>query len=141
MERARMESVGHIVTWAARLMTRSMDRRLRKAGLSAAQVPVLMILSEEGPMSQKELVARAAIEQPAMVGTLSRMENAGLVSRARDPVDGRSSIFTLTERGSGQLETMWHAAITGNDIALAGFSADERTQLLTMLRRMIDNMA
>ena len=141
MERARMESVGHIVTWAARLMTRSMDRRLRKAGLSAAQVPVLMILSEEGSLSQKDLVARAAIEQPAMAGTLIRMEGAGLVARARDPVDARSSIFALTKRGRGQLETMWQAATTGNDIAFAGFDDHERRLLLAMLRRVIVNLA
>ena len=141
MERARMESVGHIVTWAARLMTRSMDRRLREVGLSAAQVPVLMILAEEGSLSQKDLVARAAIEQPAMVGTLNRMEGAGLVARSRDPGDGRSSIFALTEPGRAQLETMWQAAMKGNDIALAGFDDDERQQLLSMLRRVIGNVA
>ena len=141
MQRVRMESVGHIITWAARMMTRSMDRRLRDAGLSAAQVPVLMILSEEGPLSQKDLVARAAIEQPAMVGTLNRMEGAGLVVRSRDPADKRSRIFDLTEQGRGQLITMWQAAMTGNDIALAGFDDHERLQLLAMLRRMLENLA
>ena len=135
-----MESVGHLTTWAARLFTRSLDRRLRQHGMSIGQVPVLRILSEEGTLSQKELVRRAAIEQPAMVATLNRMEAVGLVARTPDPCDRRSSIFALTEMGKHQLEPMLELAMLGNQTALRGFSEEERQTLLRMLHRLIDNM-
>ena len=47
-------------------------------------------------MSQKALAEAAAVEQPTIAATLSRMERDGLIERNPDPSDRRSALISLT---------------------------------------------
>ena len=82
---------------AARLYARALDRRLRRRlGVSSGQAPVLLALAASDALSQKVLTDIAAVEQPTMAATLSRMERDGLITRRPDPADRRSMLFALT---------------------------------------------
>jgi DNA-binding MarR family transcriptional regulator len=133
-------SVRHLTNWAQRLFSRSVDRRVSSMGLSIGQVPVLLILAEEDGLSQKELVRRAVIEQPAMVATLNRMEAAGLLTRRADDKDKRSRTFHLTESARAVVPRLTKVLEESNTRALAGFSEQERGHLVALLRRVIENM-
>jgi DNA-binding MarR family transcriptional regulator len=137
----RKTSPGHLMGWASRLFGRALDRRIRPLGLSVGQVPILLLLAEAGQLSQKDLVKRAAIEQPAMVAILKRMEANGLAERKADASDGRASLFSLTEKATAMLDPLMGALVEGNHHALVGFTADEREQLIAMLYRVIVNIA
>jgi DNA-binding MarR family transcriptional regulator len=136
----RSSSVGHLASWAQRLFARWVDRRLSSVGVSIGQVPVLLILAEEDGLSQKELVQRAVIEQPAMVATLNRMEAAGLLTRRVDDKDKRSRTFHLTDAARAVVPRLTKVLEEGNTRALAGFSERERGDLAALLRRVIENM-
>lgn len=136
----RIASAGHLTSWAARLFARSLDRRVRPFGLSVGQVPVFLALAEADDLPQRELVRGSAVEQPAMVGILRRMEASGLIVRRGDPEDRRASLFALTPTGRASLAQLHAALDAGNCDALAGFDDEERTLLVTFLRRMIRNM-
>lgn len=136
----RTASAGHLTSWASRLFTRAIDRRCRSMGLSVAQVPVLLALQEETKLTQKQLVERCAIAQPAMVAILKRMEAADLVRRLPDPEDGRVSRFDLTAKSTAALPALFKALGTGNSIALQGLDEDEQQLLVALLRKLIRNM-
>ncbi len=136
----RTASVGHLTSWAQRLFARSVDRRLSSMGISIGQIPVLLILAAEDGLSQKELVQRAVIEQPAMVATLNRMEAAGLVTRRADEKDKRSRTFHLTQAARAVVPRVTKVLEQGNTRALAGFSEEEHAHLVALLRRVIENM-
>jgi len=137
----RAVSAGHLMGWASRLFARALDRRIRPLGISVGQVPVLLMLTESAQLSQKELVERAAIEQPAMVAILKRMEAGGLAVRLTDPNDRRTSLFELTPKAHAVMEPLFVALAEGNNHALADFDASERDLLISMLGRVIRNIA
>lgn len=137
----RRESIGHLTNWSGRLFSRRADRKLRPLGISVGQIPVLLALSEQDGLSQRQLVERMAIEQSTISATLKRMEAAALVIREGDPRDGRASIFRMTPAASALMDPMRQLLSEGNARALAGFDEAERAALADMLRRVIDNLA
>lgn len=133
----RDKSAGYMVNWAARLFARAIDRRLRPLGLSSAHMPVMFALGEGREMSQKALAVAAAIEQPTMAATLSRMERAGLVRRRPDPGDRRAMLFSLTPRAAQKADAVQAAVAEINGRALAGLALQERKAFLGMLARVV----
>jgi DNA-binding MarR family transcriptional regulator len=118
-----------------------MDRRLKPLGLSSSQLPVLLALSECPALSQKGLVRRSAVEQPAMARMLDRMEKEDLVSKNADPSDGRAFIYALTEKSRRKLPAVFEEMSVGNARALAGISQDHVEILLQALVRINLNLA
>src|ERR1700710_574564 len=131
----RETSAGYLVNWAARLLTRALERRL--AGSSAGSMPVFFSLLDGRAQTQKELAHWAAVEQPTMANTLSRMERDGLIERTPDPADRRSALIALTALGREQATQAMGAARDTNALALSPLDPAERELFLEMLRRGI----
>ena len=134
------QSPGYRANWAARLFTRLADRRLNPLGLAAGQVPVFTALAMTGPASQKALALAAAIEQPTMAATLSRMERDGVIERRPDPSDGRSALVSLTSRTRGRVDPIFEALATINEESLKAMPKAEREIFLAGLRTMIAHL-
>jgi DNA-binding MarR family transcriptional regulator len=83
-----------------------LGRRLRQeAGgqLSPSQSAALTTVSCHGPLTPSELAARERIQRPTATRVLARLEEAGLLERAEDPTDRRSSLVTATDAGRALL--------------------------------------
>src|SRR5437764_14378108 len=81
-------------------------RRLRQeAGvdLSPSQTATLATIERRGPITPSELAACERIQRPTATRVIARLEEAGLVSRAADPADGRSSLVSITADGRALL--------------------------------------
>ncbi len=77
-------------------------RRLRQEAereLSPSQAAALATIDRHGPLTPSELAARERIQRPTATRVIARLEEAGLVDRARDPQDGRSCLVALTPGG------------------------------------------
>lgn len=133
----RAHSAGYMTNWAARLFARAIDRRLRSIGISSGQLPVFFALGDGRALPQKELARLAAIEQPTMAATLTRMERDGLIERRTDPEDGRSSLVSLTAKARQKADLVASAIAEVNAAALAGLSEAERAAYLETLGRII----
>ena len=131
----RRTSAGYLTNWAARLFARALERRI--AGSNSGPMPVFFALQDGGSMSQKELVQLAAVEQPTMAATLSRMERDGLIVRTPDPKDGRSSRISLTPIGRQRADAAFGVAVEVNRIASDALKPEERELFYDMLRRII----
>ncbi len=131
----RETSAGYLTNWAARLLTRSLERRL--AGGNAGGMPVFFALIDGKAATQSELARAAAVEQPTMANTLARMERDGLISRAPDPADRRSAVISLTPLGLDKAKLALKAANETNTLALGALKASERPLFLDMLKRLI----
>lgn len=124
-----------------RSFVKRVDAPLRELGLAVSQLPVLVSLRREGPLSQVELARLAQVEQPSMAQLLGRMERDGLVERIPDPVDGRSRKVSLTDAAQAVLPDARAVMEEASAVALAGFSPQERAQLLDALLRIEANLA
>jgi DNA-binding MarR family transcriptional regulator len=78
-------------------------RRLRAAaaeeGLSPAQSGVLATLVRQGPMRAGDLAAAEALNPTMLSRIMGHLEEAGLIARAPDPGDARSTVARPTAAG------------------------------------------
>src|SRR3954453_1648826 len=82
-------------------------RRLRQeAGvdLSPSQTAALGTIERRGPLTPSEVASIERIQRPTATRVIARLEEAGWVSRASDPEDGRSSLVSITADGRALLE-------------------------------------
>jgi DNA-binding MarR family transcriptional regulator len=67
--------------------------------LNFSSLSVLHSLSRGGPMRLTDLLATEQLKQPALTSLVSKLEEAGLVSRRPDPSDGRAALLSVTSAG------------------------------------------
>ncbi len=91
---------------------------------------VLGRLEREGPQCTVDLAAAERVRPQSMGQTLAELEAQGLISRRRDPGDGRRTLLELTDEGRTALSED-RARRDGwlTEAIDAGFSADEREVL------------
>src|ERR671928_995102 len=76
-----------------------MARRLRQeAGtdLGPSQVAALATIERHGPLSPSELAELERIKRPTATRIVRHLQGPGLITRVRDPEDGRASILSIT---------------------------------------------
>lgn len=129
-----------LINMASRSFARLGERRVKALGFNIGQLPVLYMLRDGAQMSQKDLAKFAKIEQPSMAQMLARMERDGLIRRAPDPADGRSSLISLTDAAIARLPAARQALEEGREAVLAGFSDDEVQTLVQLMRRLNQNL-
>jgi DNA-binding MarR family transcriptional regulator len=131
---------GHLISLAARGFARLSEARLKPLGFGVGHLPVLVALRNGQASTQRDLARFARIEQPPMAQMLARMERDGLIQRAPDPADGRSSRITLTKTAQARLPAAIAALFEGNCEALRGFTDAEAALLTDLLTRLIGNL-
>ena len=107
-------------------------RRLRQESgndLSPSLNAALATIELHGPLTPSELAVRERVQRPTVTRVIYRLEDAGLVSRAADPADGRSALVSITPAGRALLA----GARTRKDAFLSerldSLSAEDRATL------------
>jgi DNA-binding MarR family transcriptional regulator len=84
-----------------RAVVGKLKRRFREqvnvGDLTASQVSVLLRLENHGPATTSSLARAEAMRPQSMASVVAALEAAGLVSGARDPMDGRQVLLSLTQ--------------------------------------------
>ncbi|GGY83342.1 MarR family transcriptional regulator [Streptomyces avidinii] len=103
--------------------------------LTGAQAKVLNMLSLE-PMPMRRIALKLRCEPSNVTGIVDRLETRGLVERRPDPADRRVKLAAPTEEGTLTAERLRESLDFARE-PLAGLSAEERTALRDLLRRML----
>jgi DNA-binding MarR family transcriptional regulator len=106
------------------------------SGLSLTAAATLATLSRSGPSRLTWLATREGVTQPAMTQLIARLEDAGLVTRAADPADGRVVQVRITAEGEAMVAH--RRAVRAERLAglLDRLSPDERDALVAALPAM-----
>jgi DNA-binding MarR family transcriptional regulator len=128
------------INHASRLLMRQFEEHLRPLDFGMAYLPVVFALLENGALLQKELAARAHVEQPTMAALLARMERDGLIKRGAHPSDKRASEISLSAKAKSRLPSAKERLGEVAERALSGFSERERKILMALLRRVVMNL-
>ncbi len=75
------------------------QRLLKPLGLTYPQYLALLVLWEHGDSSVSDLGEKLFLDSGTLTPLLKRMEQAGLLSRNRDPEDERRVVVSLTAEG------------------------------------------
>ena len=99
---SREEAFREIAEGVAVLSSRrrcAVARRVHHSGISLGHLQILWILQEHGPLPVSRLADWLGIGAPNATGLLDRMEQRGLVERARDAEDRRVVLARMTDEG------------------------------------------
>jgi DNA-binding MarR family transcriptional regulator len=106
--------------------------------LTGPQFTVLVELTERGELDHSALVTFAHLDKSTLTPLLSRLEERGLITVARDDDDHRRKLIAVTDGGVAVVNRLApSAAVVGDELLLA-LTADERSTLLDLLRRAVD---
>ncbi|SOC05089.1 MarR family winged helix-turn-helix transcriptional regulator [Rhodobacter maris] len=136
----KASSAGFLANMMARLFENRLAAAIRPLGLTPAQFMTLLELWAEEGQTQAALVARLAVEQATMAGTLGRMERDGLIERRPHPSDKRAQTLHLTERARALEALATEAAQAVNARALAGLTPEEQALFLDLMARVIGRL-
>ncbi|CAB3877591.1 MarR family winged helix-turn-helix transcriptional regulator [Achromobacter piechaudii] len=122
---------------AHRLMIREVESRLAAAKLPTyAWYDVLWGLESGsgGTRRMHELADALAIERYNLTRLVDRLEQEGLVKRARSAEDGRAAYATITKEGRALRKKMWKVYEgTVAEVFLSQFSTDEQSKFAAAL--------
>jgi DNA-binding MarR family transcriptional regulator len=127
-----------------RLAITRTSRRLRQeagTGLSPTLTSALATVDRHGPLTPSELAQRERVRRPTVTRLAARLEALGLLARAADPGDRRSSLLSVTPEGRALLETMRDRKDAYLASRLAGLDPEERAALdraAAILERLLE---
>lgn len=75
-------------------------RQYSQSELSSAQISILTVLSNTGPMRVSDIARRELIRMPTASNAVHQLEVEGMVQRQRDPDDRRGVKVGLTLKGT-----------------------------------------
>ncbi|AEE44467.1 MarR family transcriptional regulator [Cellulomonas fimi] len=122
-------------------------RDVRRAAVGAVgpgaqapgQVRMLRVLQHcDGPLRLGQVATALDVAPRSVTSKVDTAEADGLVRRVADPTDRRATLIELTEAGRALLDDVSarrHEGVAGR---LDRLDADERAQLLALLRRLTD---
>ena len=128
-----------------RLAITRTSRRLRQeagTGLSPTLSAALATVDRHGPLTPSELAQRERVRRPTVTRLAARLEEMGLLARAADPADRRSSLLSVTPEGRALLETMRDRKDAYLASRLAGLDPEERAALdraAAILERLLED--
>jgi DNA-binding MarR family transcriptional regulator len=108
-------------------------RRLRlersSENITDGQYSVLAGLVNRGSMTPGEIAEREHVKPPSMTRTVNALADAGLVTRAADPSDGRQVIVAVTEAGIAEVRETRRRRDAWLSHQLAQLTAEDRATL------------
>ena len=110
---------------------------LGSVGLTPALFALLNVIGAREGAIQQELGSALGIDRSTMVSLIDQLENDGLATRRPSPTDRRAREIAITPKGRRQLKKARKLILQVEDEILAGLTADERGELLALLRRAL----
>ena len=128
--------IGYLLSKLGSLSAARFEREISPFGLNRMQFGLLKILDAAGPSSQHVLSSDLGMPPSRMVALVDDLEEQQLVARERSESDRRVNVVGLTTRGRALLARVNKVALEWEDDLLSDLTPTERTQLVTLLRRV-----
>ncbi|MEV6135467.1 MarR family transcriptional regulator [Nocardia sp. NPDC051990] len=118
----------------AKSIRRNQVARLAPMGITPGQARALRIIGHhDEPLRMAALADHLGIVPRSATTVVDALEAAGLVSRAPDPTNRRSTLVTLTDSGRTTLSQMAAARRAAAEEVFASLSTEQRTTLRELL--------
>src|SRR4051812_18320709 len=112
---------------------------LGSVGLTPASFGLLNVIGAREGAIQQELGATMGIDRTTMVSLIDQLEDAGLAKRRPSARDRRAREIAITPKGRRLLQRARRMIYQVEDEVLAGLTAEQRGELLTLLHRALDS--
>ncbi|NRQ33771.1 MarR family transcriptional regulator [Nonomuraea sp. NN258] len=97
---------------------------------------VLGALDDQAVRTQTALADAIGADKTRIIGTLDKLQEAGLISRVPDPRDRRARLLSISAAGSEVCRSVRAAILAHEERLLARLSADERASFLSAVQTL-----
>jgi MarR family transcriptional regulator for hemolysin len=111
---------------------------LGSVGLTPALFALLNVIGARQGAIQQELGSALGIDRSTMVSLIDQLESAGLATRRPSATDRRAREIAITPKGRRLLRRARGLVSQVQDEVLTGLTAEERRELLALLRRALE---
>ena len=108
----------------------------RRMAMGHGQGRLLRLLAQEGSMTQAALSERAQLRPPTVAELLEKLENAGMIARARDTEDRRRMIVSVTARGRSEIESLRDSGAQFAEDLFSGLTENEIETMLALVEKL-----
>ena len=129
------EQVGFLMRVASQRHTALFAARMIE-GLTPPQFATLAKLREVGPCSQNRLGRLVYLDAATIKGVVDRLRARGFVLTADDPLDRRRRAVGLSDRGREVADAAVVIAREITEATLEPLNAEEREQIVKLLRKL-----
>jgi MarR family transcriptional regulator for hemolysin len=131
--------IGLALARASKSVGRAFDDALVEAGGSTPTWLVLISLKSQPLANQRALAEAVGIQGATLTHHLNAMEDAGLLTRRRDPSNRRVHLVELTDDGEALFHRLRKAATAFDRRLRTGLEDQDVAQLEQLLERLVRN--
>jgi DNA-binding MarR family transcriptional regulator len=135
-----LRNFGFLLREVSSLSALNFERHAVDLGLTLPQCKILTYLQRSDGISQAKLAELTDMDPMTLARTLERMEGDGWIKRSADPADRRARKVCLEPPAAALLQAIWRVADKGRADAMAGLTAGDRAQLMSLLERVRCNL-
>ena len=134
--------VGKFVKIINNMLDSKANRDFRKWDLTCSQHAIIAYLFDHQSVetTQRDLEETFSLKNPTVTGLLNLLESKGMIQRVTNPKDRRSNIIKLTEKSLALEKQLNTSRKMAEEAILKGFTPDEKQQLESFMRRLMDNI-
>lgn len=129
--------LGLAVTFLTRNRSRFMGERLKEYGFSGAMYNILLYVDRHPGATQDAIATHMYIDKSNVARRIRQLEDLGYVRRETDPADRRQNNLTLTETGAALAPVIRSYLGEWSNTIAADLTPEERTTLLSLLQKML----
>ena len=134
-------SPGFLINRTGRIFAKSLDIELRsKVGVTFGQWKIIVMLSEQDGLTQKEIADRIGVEGPTLIPMIDKMEKDGFLRREADPDDRRNNKIRRTQKAEVMWEKMTECVLEVRKRAMKNIRPEEVDILREVLNKIYDNL-
>jgi DNA-binding MarR family transcriptional regulator len=113
------------------------DAIAREAGLRPADLEVLGVIEQRGPLTAGQLGDATGLSPAAVTGLIDRLEQAGVAERRPDPAD-RRRVLVAVSPGAARVAALYERLERDARRRVGGYSAREQAVIARFLREMYE---
>jgi len=109
----------------------------RQAGLRPADLEVLGVIEQRGPLTAGQLGDATGLSPAAVTGLIDRLERAGVAERRPDP-DDRRRVLVAVSPGAAHIAALYERLERDARGRVGAYSAREQSVIARFLREMYE---
>ena len=117
------------------ILRHHLDEAVRPAGITALQYTALTVLERRENLTSAELARNSFVTPQAMADLVTALERSGLIQRARNQLNRRQLLISLTDDGHRMLARFAAPVAAIEERMLEGLDPDERRRFRQYLDR------
>jgi DNA-binding MarR family transcriptional regulator len=130
----------HLIARLAYQLNGDLIEKLRLEGINVTRWRILAVLAMGDGITINEIIDRAMMQQSALSRALMNMEEEEYVRRVLRRDDARYVEVYLTEKGRALFNSLDIVVRRRQQNLLKGFTAQERSTVFALIRRLSRNM-